>query len=114
VTPQLRIPMGADCMKAVAAAGLSLADRADLSAARERRIKDVLDRVRTVAASGMSLTSDRGTGPEPYTAVTNLLVETGLSAVEREVAVLIHIDEVQNITSEETLSPLRCVPHRSA
>ena len=39
--------------------------------------------------------------------MTNLLVETGLSAVEREVAVLIHIDEVQNITSEETLSPLR-------
>jgi hypothetical protein len=106
VTPQLRIPMGADPLKAVATAMLSLADRANLSAGRERRVKDLLDRVRTVAAHGIALTLDRGEGPEPYTALTDLLVEIGLEAISRDVAVLVHIDEVQNITNEETLSQL--------
>ncbi|MEI5672989.1 MULTISPECIES: ATP-binding protein [unclassified Nocardioides] len=106
VTPQLRIPMGADPLKAVASAMLILADKAGLAAARDRRIKDLLDRVRAVAASGISLTLDRGEGPEPYTALTDLLIEIGQAAIGRDVAVLIHIDEVQNITSEETLSQL--------
>lgn len=106
VTPQLRIPMGADPLKAVASAVLSLGDKAGLSATRERRINDLLDRVRAVAASGISLTVAAGVGPEPYTALTDLLVEVGLAAVHRDVAVLIHIDEVQNITNEETLSQL--------
>jgi hypothetical protein len=106
VTPQLRIPMGADPLKAVASAVLTLADKAGLPTSRERRIKDMLDRVRTLAASGISVTVDRGTGPEPYTSLTDLLIEVGLAAIKREVAVLIHIDEVQNISSEETLSQL--------
>lgn len=106
VTPQLRIPMGADPLKVVASAILTLADKAGLPTSRARRIKDVLDRVRTVAASGMSVTLDRGAGPEPYTALTELLVEVGLAAIKRDVSILIHIDEVQNITSEETLSQL--------
>lgn len=106
VTPQLRIPMGADPLKAVAAAMLNLADKAGLPAAREARIKDLLERVRTVAASGISLTMDRTAGPEPYSALTDLLVEVGGSAVKRGNAVLVHVDEVQNITDEKTLSQL--------
>ena len=106
VTPQLRIPLGADPLKAVASAVLRLADRAGLASGPERRIRDLLDRVRIVAASGISLTMDRGPGPEPYTALTDLLVEIGRAATGRGVAVLIHIDEVQNITSDATLSQL--------
>lgn len=106
VTPQLRIPMGADPLKAVAAAMLNLADRAGLSAAREARVKELLKRVRTVAASGISLTLDRAAGPEPYSALTDLLVEVGRSALKEGNAVLVHVDEVQNITDERTLSQL--------
>lgn len=106
VTPQLRIPLGADPLKAVASAMLRLADRAGLSAAREQRIKDVLARVREVAASGISLTLDRAAGPEPYVALTDLLVEVGTAALTQGVTVVVHVDEVQNITDEAVLSQL--------
>lgn len=106
VTPQLRIPMGADPLKALAAALLVLADHAGLPARREQRLTETLERVRGVAVSGISLTLDRGPGPEPYTALTDLLVEIGRAAMGRDVVVLIHIDEIQNITNEETLSQL--------
>jgi hypothetical protein len=106
VTPQLRIPVGADPLKAVAAALLSLADRAGLAAARDRAVRAALDRVRSVAVHGIALTLDRGEGPEPYTALTELLVEIGSAAVRHDVAVLVHVDEVQNITDEATLSQL--------
>ncbi len=106
VTPQIRIPMGADPLKAVAAAVLRLADKAGLSAARERRIKEVLERVREVSVSGISLTLDRSTGVEPYSALTELLIEIGRAAVQQNVVVLIHVDEVQNITNDQSLSQL--------
>ncbi|MCR4514469.1 ATP-binding protein [Aeromicrobium sp. 50.2.37] len=106
VTPQLRIPLGADPLKAVASAMLRLADRAGLAEAREQRIKDVLARVREVAASGISLTLDRAVGPEPYVALTDLLVEVGAAALAQGVTVVVHIDEVQNITDEAVLSQL--------
>jgi len=106
VTPQIRIPSGADSMKAVATAVLSLADRAGLPSSRERRIKDILDRVRTVSAQGMSLSWDRSVGPEPYTALTDLLVEVGQAAVKNDCVVVIHIDEVQNITNDSERSQL--------
>lgn len=106
VTPQVRLPAGADPLKAVATAVLRLADFAGLSASRERRIAEVLDRVRQVAASGISLTIDRTAGPEPYTALTDLLVAVGTAAVRARTVVLIHIDEIQNVTDGNALSPL--------
>ena len=105
-TPQLRIPAGADSLKIVATAALALADRAGLPALREKRIKDLLGRVRTVAIHGMSLTVERATGPEPYAALTALLVEIGIAAIKSDCAVLIHIDEVQNINDNNELSHL--------
>jgi len=107
VTQQLRIPSGADPLKLVAAAILKLADEAGLPASREQRIKDALSRVQTVAASGISLSLSRQAGPEPYTVLTDLLVEVGRAAIaRRHVMVLIHIDEIQNITDENALSQL--------
>lgn len=106
VTPQLRIPSGADPLKLVAAAILRLADDAGLSSSREMKIKDALERVQAVAASGISLTLRQQDGPEPYTVLTDLLVEVGRAALKQGNAVLIHIDEIQNITSDDALSQL--------
>jgi hypothetical protein len=107
VTQQLRIPSGADPLKIVASALLKLADQAGLSTSREARIKDALSRVQTVAASGISLSLRQQEGPEPYTVLTALLVEVGRAAIRHgNIAVLIHIDEVQNITNENALSQL--------
>ncbi|MDN4596736.1 ATP-binding protein [Leifsonia virtsii] len=107
VTPQLRIPSGADPLKLVAAAVLELAASAGLPSSRERRIRQAIERVQAVAVSGISLTLRASDGPEPYTALTELLVEVGRAAIHRgDVLALIHIDEVQNITDEKSLSQL--------
>jgi hypothetical protein len=106
VTPQLRIPSGADPLKLVAAEVLKLGAAAGLPASSEKRIKDLIGRVQTVAASGISLTLREQAGPEPHTALTELLIEVGRSAIRHDKVALIHIDEVQNITDENALSQL--------
>lgn len=107
VTPQLRVPAGTDPLKLVAQAALSMADAAGLAASREKRIGDVIARVQAVALSGLSLTLRGADGPEPYAALTDLLIEVGRAAIMRgQVMALIHIDEIQNITDEKALSQL--------
>lgn len=107
VTPQLRIPAGSDPLKLVADAVLKLADAAGLPASREKRIGDAISRVQAVAASGISLTLRGVDGPEPYAALTELLIEVGVAAIAHgNVMALIHIDEIQNITDEKALSQL--------
>jgi len=106
VTPQLRIPSGADPLKLVAAALLALAEAAGLASAREKRIAALLERVQAVAASGLSLTLRGQDGPEPHSVLTRLLVEVGRAAIVQDVVVLVHLDEVQNITDESALSQL--------
>ncbi|SEN98660.1 AAA family ATPase [Cryobacterium luteum] len=111
VTPQLRIPSGADPLKIVAAAILTLADQAGLASSREAKIKKSLSRVQAVAASGISLSlrpiDSKHEGPEPYTVLTELLIEVGRAALAKgNVMVLIHVDEIQNITDENALSQL--------
>lgn len=106
-TPQLRIPSGTDPMKRVASALLDLSSAASLPSAREQRIGDLLRRVEMVAASGISLSVRAQDGPEPYTALTELLVEIGRAALrQQDVMVVLHIDEVQNITDEHARSQL--------
>ena len=106
-TPQLRIPSGTDPLKRVASALLDLSAAAGLPAAQEKRIGDLLSRVETVAASGVSLSMRAQDGPEPYIALTDLLIEIGRAAIRHgDVMVVIHIDEVQNISDENALSQL--------
>ena len=106
-TPQLRIPSGTDPLKRVASALLDLSSAAGLAAAREQRIGDLLSRVETVAASGVSLSVRAQDGPEPYIALTDLLIEIGRAAIRHgDVVVVIHIDEVQNIGDENARSQL--------
>lgn len=104
VTPQIRLALGSDPLKRIAAEVLKLADRAGLPAARENRISSLLERVQTVAASGVSLGLRDREGVEPHTALTELLVEIGHAAIRQNQVVLIHVDEVQNITDEKLLS----------
>lgn len=106
VTPQLRIPSGADPLKLVASAILHLADEAGLSASRERRITEALARVQSVAASGISLTLRQQDGPEPFTVLTDLLVHVGRAALHQGTLALIHVDEMQNISNDQALSQL--------
>jgi len=107
ITPQLRIPAGADPLKLVAEAVLKLAADAGLPSSREKHIGDAIARVQAVAVSGISLTLRGTDGREPYAALTDLLVEVGLAAIANgRVMALIHIDEVQNITDEKSLSQL--------
>lgn len=80
---------------------------AGLPAAREQRIGDLLRRIETVAASGISLSVRAPDGPDAYTALTDLLVEIGRSALRQQgVMVILHVDEVQNIADEHTRSQL--------
>ena len=107
VTPQLRIPSGTDPIKRLATALLELATTAGLASARERRIAELLGRVEAVSASGVSLSMRPGQGPEPYMALSALLVEIGRAAIRQDsTMILIHIDEVQNISDEHALSQL--------
>jgi hypothetical protein len=107
VTPQLRIPSGTDPLKVVAAALLRLAEKAGLSASRDRAIADLLARVETVAAAGISVSLRDRSGPEPHSALSELLIEIGRAAVTAgDVVVLVHIDEIQNINDEHALSQL--------
>lgn len=106
VTPQLRIPSGADPLKSVAAAVLRLAEQSGIGSGATDRVLDLLRRVETVAVSGFSLSVRASEGPEPFTALFDLLLEIGTAAVARGNLVLIHIDEVQNITDERALSQL--------
>lgn len=54
----------------------------------------------------MALSIDRRDGPEPHVALADLLIEVGRAAFERKAVVFLHIDEVQNITDDRTLSQL--------
>lgn len=59
VTPQLRIASGADPLKLVADAVLTLAERAGLPSSREKRITAALARVQQVAACRSPCVSSR-------------------------------------------------------
>jgi hypothetical protein len=104
VTPQIRLALGADPIKRIASETLGLADEAGLPTAREQRIAGLLGRVQTLAVSGVSLGLREAEGQEPHAALTELLVEIGRAAIARGNVVLIHLDEIQNITDERMLS----------
>ena len=59
-----------------------------------------------MTVSGTSLSVRAQDGPEPYTALTDLLIEIGRAATKHHAVVMIHIDEVQNITDEHARSQL--------
>lgn len=107
VTPQLRIALGTDPIKALAKAMLDLAAKAGLPARREAKLREVLARAQQVSVSGASVALRESPGSDPHASLTELLVEIGREArKQKDTMVFIHLDEIQNITSEEALSQL--------
>lgn len=106
VTRQLRVPSGTDPLKKVASALLELADVAGLPTHRDRRLTETLSRVEHLSAAGVAVGLRHPDGPEAYSALTGLLIAIGEQALARDVVVLIHLDEVQNITDASVLSQL--------
>lgn len=105
VTPQIRLALGEDPIKRIASETLKLADKAGLPTAREQRIAGLLRRVQSVAASGVSIgLREAEEVQEPHVALTELLVEIGRAAIACGNVVLIHLDEIQNIADERSLS----------
>ncbi|KAA1374931.1 ATP-binding protein [Aeromicrobium fastidiosum] len=105
-TAQLRMPVGADPLQIVATALLGLAADAGLAAATEKRLRTLIDRVKAISVAGWGLTLEPTAGPQPFVALTDLLIEIGLAAHEQKRLVMIHVDEVQNITDQAALSQL--------
>lgn len=106
VTPQVRIAVGSDPIKRLAAELLVIADTAGMSTGREARVTRLLQRVESIAINGVSFALSPSEGQEPHSALTDLLVEIGLVAIGRGTVILIHVDEIQNIDDERTLSQL--------
>lgn len=105
-TPQVRIPTGTDPLKRVATELLALAGRSGLPTSRDAHIGRTLKRVREISLAGTGVALDPSEGPEPYTALTNLLVEIGRRAIDHGKVVVVHIDEVQNLTDDDVRSQL--------
>lgn len=106
VTSQLRIPRGESPLRLLAEAALDLADAAGLPTRREQRIRDLLARVRAISIMQVSVGLEAADGVPPHAALTQLLIELGRAATAEGKVVLIHLDEVQNVTDDESLSPL--------
>jgi AAA ATPase domain len=105
-TPQIRIALGTDPLQRLAAELLRIADQAGLSARREARIKELLSRVQSLSVAGYGVGLREAKGQEPHVALTDLLEEIGRAAIDKGNVVLIHLDEIQNITDEAALSQL--------
>ena len=104
VTPQIRIPAGSDPLKALANALLRLAKQTGVI--RLKRLKQLITRVTAISVKGFAVTLEPAGAPEPYLSLFELFVELGKAAQKEGRAVVIHVDEVQNITNAEMLSQL--------
>ena len=104
VTPQIRLALGVDPIKRIASEMLQLAAQAGLATAREQRLGNLLARVQSLAVSSVSLGLREAEGQEAHSALTELLAEIGRAAISHGNVVLIHLDEIQNVTDERLLS----------
>lgn len=108
VTPQLRIPSGTDPLKRVATALLDLSQAAGLPLKRDRQLGELLGKVQQLSVAGVSMaTREARDRPDAYSVLTELLIELGRAARRHgDTMVLIHVDEMQNISSPDVLSQM--------
>jgi hypothetical protein len=107
VTPQIRIPRGVDPMPLLAGAVWQLAEDAGIASRAEQGMGRFLDRVREVSVMGASVRVDApgaDGGIPAHTALTQVLVALGRAARADGRVVLVHVDEVQNITDDDQRS----------
>lgn len=104
VTRQVRVPRGGNPLALLSEALLDLADAAGLPARREQCIGELLARVRVLTLLGAGVTLDAADAPPAHRTLTALLVELGRRAFAEERVVVIHLDEVQNVTDPDLMS----------
>lgn len=106
VTGQLRIPLGADPLSILASALLDLSSEIGFSDA-DTKIGNLLSRITSISAKGVSVAMREQEQPEAFAALRELMIRIGEAAARRkDTVVLIHLDEVQNITDPAVLSQL--------
>lgn len=106
VTDQIRVPRGVDPTPLVARALLELAQQAGLTTRAGRSLGELLARVEQIAVAGNSLTLKPSEGQPAHAALTALLVALGTASLPDGRAVIVHVDEVQNIADDQQLSQL--------
>lgn len=106
VTPQVRIPRGVDPLPLVSAAVLDLAEDAGVVAHADARVAGILGRLREVSVMGSGVAVDPAPGLQSHVALAEVLVAVGRAAREDGRVVVVHVDEVQNITDDDRRSQL--------
>lgn len=105
-TPQVRLPRGVDPLPLLSSAVVDLAEDAGVTAAADTRIGSWLERLREVSVMGSGVTVAEGSGPPAHVALTGVLVALGRAARSEDRVVLLHLDEVQNVTDDDQRSQL--------
>jgi hypothetical protein len=105
-TGQIRLPVGGDPLQLLALRLLELASDVGLPTRREERIGQVLRRVRELSVAGAGLRLDPGEELPGHVALTDLLTEIARAAARDGRVVLVHLDELQNVTEAPRLSQL--------
>lgn len=103
-TRQVRVPRGGNPVALLSEALLELADRAELPTRRELRLGELLSRVRNLSVAGAGLTLAPTDAPPPHRDLTDLLLEIARAAFAQDRVVVVHLDEVQNITDPDLMS----------
>lgn len=106
VTPQVRIPRGVDPLPLLARAVIDLAEQAGVAAAADRKLGRFLERVRELSVMGTGVKVAAASGGQPHVALTEVMVAVGRAARDAGQVVLLHIDEIQNVTDDDQRSQL--------
>lgn len=103
VVPSVRIPRGSDVLALLATALTSTVHAHELGAAVGDRVAGLMARVKAIADVELTAVAPPA---NPHVHLRDLLVELGRYAATRERIVLVHLDEVQNVTDLDALSQL--------
>ena len=109
VTPQIRVPVGESPLRLLAAALLRLAEEAGLASRADAAIGSLLDRIQTISVLHAAVGLRPADEVPAHVTLARALVEIGRFAAAERRMVLVHLDEVQNITDGAELSQLMIV-----
>lgn len=105
VLPAVRLPRGADPITLLAAAVEEAVQTHSLVERLARHAGDMLDRVRSISAA-VSVTLDEPAPNSPHVVLTQAITTLARLAKEDGAALVIHLDEIQNVTDRNLLSGL--------
>lgn len=106
VVPRVRVPLGADAVAQLARGLAAAVEGTGLAATVGRGAGDFLDRVRALSLPVGGVELAAAAPRDRHEELTSLLVDLGRAARSRDRAVVVCVDEVQNITDKHVLSQL--------